>query len=53
MGVWGAWNFIGALGRNILKLELDFYSDLYVYIYVFTLCVFVCSLDTGRELGVQ
>ena len=24
-----------------------------VYIYVCTLCVFVCSLDTGRELGVQ
>ena len=30
-----------------------FHSHFYVYIYVCTLCVYVCPLDTGHELDVQ
>ena len=46
---------MGALGRNMIKFinSYIFYLHLYVYIYVCTLYVFVCPLDTGRELDVQ
>ena len=44
---------MGTLEENISKFTGIFFLDFCVYIYVCTLCVFVCSLDTGRELGVQ
>ena len=49
------WEFIGALGWNILNFiqSYIFYSHLDVYVYLCPLCVFVYPLDTGRELDAQ
>ena len=49
------WEFMEALGRNILNFIYSyiFYSHIDVYLYVCTLRVSVCPLDTVRELDVQ